>query len=331
MTMDHPQKLPPARVDALAERLQGSLQRRRPRTWLFVIAAVVIAAGGLGLLAWWLRLQPPAPRLEVIAFDDIAAPNETPHVTAQLVFPDAGDYSPSLLQGREIIFFNAPGFKQPGQQQVQATVVTDEHGRAVVPLTLPDGARPNPIHARYIDAQAKSATNDLATLVRWETDRKILLVDVEEALGEAEPARWEAAFAAGIPVRPQAALALQEAQRKQYQIGYLTVSVTGPLGYRTVRGWVHAPRPDKERLPPGPVLGRRDYTTASDAEQARRARVNDLKTQFGNNITLVARTRAAAATATAAGIRVIILDPGVLMAGVLSVPGWAEVPPLLDP
>ena len=43
--MNEPTKIPADKLDALAERLQTSLKRRRPRTWLVVVVATVAAMG----------------------------------------------------------------------------------------------------------------------------------------------------------------------------------------------------------------------------------------------------------------------------------------------
>ncbi len=329
--MDQPSKLPPKQVNALAERLQTSLQRRRPRTWFIVASVLALALVGLSLLAWWLYDLPAPPRLEVVAFDALFAPTDTPEVSAQFAFPDQGEHSPIYLRNREVLFFNSRALAQPGQQEPQAFTVTDDNGRAVILWTPPDPARGDAVLARYIDARNKQGSADQARLVRWEHGSKILLVDVEETLAQIEPAEWLTRHVADIPVRPHAAQALQAAQRKQYHIAYLAVTATDPLAYRKLRGWVHAaPRPEKDRFPPGPVLGRRGFPSSIDTDEARRERVDELKRGFGDNITLVTRTARAAGASTAGGVRVIVLDPEVDLPGAIRVPGWAEVLPLLD-
>jgi hypothetical protein len=320
--MNEPHKLPPDKVDALAQRLQGSLKRRRPRTWLIVMGAMVLAIAGLSLLAWWLHNRTAPPRLEIIVFDTLAAPDEAPHVAAQLVFPDQGDYSPSLLADREVLFFSVPAPLPVQEPEARAT--TDAHGRAVVDWSPLPPDKPATVQARYIDAPNKQGSNDQASMVAWEPGSKILVVDVEETLALIEPAQWLGTHPASITTRPDAAAALQEAQRKRYRIAYLAAFARSPAIYPRVRAWVHATRAEKDRFPPGPVLGRQEHATEMDADRARRERVSDLKARFGNNITFVTRT------ASVPGVRVIALDPRAGQPGVIRVPGWAEVIPLLD-
>src|SRR5436190_3908175 len=102
--MDETSKLPAEKVDALAGRLQTSLQRRRPSPWPLVLTALA-AVAALALLAWWLYAPSNVPRLEVVACDAIAAPNESPRLAVQLALPDGGDYPASALRGHELLFF----------------------------------------------------------------------------------------------------------------------------------------------------------------------------------------------------------------------------------
>jgi hypothetical protein len=326
--MDKP-KIPPAKVDAMAERLQTSLKRRRPRGWL-VIVGLIVAIGLILLLAWWFYAPVEMPRLEVVAFDAVVAPGETPRAAAQLAFPEEGKYDPSLLLGHEIVFLDPKAAMLTGAKGTPVKVGDDALGRAATDWTRPAPGQSALFAVRYADVRNKQTSDDQASLFAWERGGKLLLVDVEEALAQIEPAQWETAPFAAIAARPQAAQALQEAVRKQHQVGYLALTPTTALAYRKVRGWVHTPRPEAERFPAGPVLGRPEYPSTGGTDLTRNAQLGDLKQRFGDHITLVVRTANAATAGTAHGLRVIVLDPAVELPGVRSVAGWTEVIPQLE-
>jgi hypothetical protein len=327
--MQQPKKIPTAKVEALADRLQTSLKRRRPRTWLVVVTAAVAALVLLVLLAWLLHNPTESPRLEVVALDAVVAQDDTPRLTAQLAFPDAGDYSPSLLRGRSCVFLDARAALIPGQQVAQRTATSDASGRAVAEWSRPAPDGPETITVRYVDARYKQGSDDQASLFLWPRDSKILLVDLE-TMAQIEPDQWETAPPADIPLAPRAGEALQDAERKQYRVGYLALAPYRALTYRKVRGWVHAPR-EKERLPRGPVLGRTEYPGTLGTDEVRREQLKDLQTRFGGSITVIAKSPAAAQSGRTLGLRAIVLGPNPGAAGTLSAPGWAEVIPLLNP
>src|SRR4051812_45604961 len=111
--MDEAPKITPEQADALARRLQGSLQQRRPRKWR--IAALVI--GGMlvlvGLLVWFFYDPSEPVRLEVIAFDTVVSADETPRVRAQLAFPDDVERPVSVLGNRKCVFLDADSLRLP--------------------------------------------------------------------------------------------------------------------------------------------------------------------------------------------------------------------------
>jgi hypothetical protein len=329
--MDEPKKLPPDKVAALAERLQGSLKRRRPRAWLFVVTAVVVALGVLGLLTWWLTDSSEPVRLEIVAFDLVVAPADVPRVAAQLAFPEKGEYSPSLLRGRDVVFLDARSVLLPGQQGTQERTTSDADGRASVAWPRPAGAQVERIVVRYIDARHKQGSTDQANLVPWDGGGKILLVDAEETLAQLAPARWEATHPAEIKPQNGAAVALQDAELKKHRIAYLTTTSNSPLAYRKVRGWVHAPRAVKERFPAGPVLGRLNYAKDTDVDQARSAMLEDLKARFGEPMTLVANRAPAADAARRLGIAVVTIAAPAPIQGAVNLRNWGELPAHLAP
>jgi hypothetical protein len=318
--MNEPTKIPPDKVDALAERLQTSLKRGRPRTWLVVVAATCVAIGLLALLAWWLYKPTQAPRLEVIALDAVAAVEKQSRVAALLALPDRGEYPASVLRDHECVF-------EIGGKQVKAQ--SDAKGRAAIDWGPIDKPAVEAIAVRYVDVRNKQGSADQAKLFAWPAGSKVLVVDVVETLAQIEPERWASTHGADIPPRPDAARVLQQAERNNWRVAYLAVT-DGALDYRKVRGWIGAPRPAADRFPAGPVLGNRDFDVENGADKVRQDRVKDLVDQFGGDVTLVTRSQDAASAGKSAGARVIVLDPAIKMPGVRSVPGWSDVIPLLD-
>lgn len=323
--MDETHKIPPEQADAFARRLRGSLQQRRPHTWWFVAATIAIALAGLGALAWWLHTPTDPVRLEVIAFDAVAAPDETPRLRAQLAFPDDDEHSPALLGGRDVVFLDASAkaLLLPGQQGLQKSVTSDAHGRAVVEWEGPK-SNVDAIAVRYVDARFKQGSPDHASLFRWERGGNILLVDVQETLAQLEPDRWETTPPDKIAARPHAIAALQDAERRHYQIGYVALAPRRALTYRLVRGWVHALKSDKERFPPGPVFGRSAETSPAKAA-ARRALVEGLSANFGGTIVYIVSAAGAAELGGAPGVRVIMLGEGEPVAGVERAADWSQI------
>jgi hypothetical protein len=329
--MDEANKLPADKVDALAERLQGSLKRRRPRTWLIVLSVTVLALVVLGLSAWWFSDRSEPVRLEIVVFDQVVAPDESPRVAAQLAFPDKGDYSPALLRGRDMVFLDARSVLLPGQQGTHLRTTSDADGRASVEWPRLAGGQPERVVARYIDTRYKQGSTDQANLTPLERDSRILLVDVEETLAQLDPAQWENTHAADIKPQPGAATALREAEKKKYRIAYLTVHAGNPLAYRKVRGWMHAPRPDKERFPSGPVLGRPGDAATTDVDPTRWAVLQDLKNRFGEHITMITNNVAGAAAGRKIGIRVVTIFCPAPAPNATNLRTWDELPGRLEP
>jgi hypothetical protein len=324
--MDDTPKIPAEQADALARRLQTSLKRRRPRVWI-VVLVVLVAVAGLGLLAWSLYNPTALPRLEVIAFDAVAAPDETAQVRAQLAFPDNGEYAASVLASRDLVFLDASATILPGQQGLQKPAVSDAKGAARVEWPRPAAGNAS-IAVRYVDARFKQGSRDDATLFAWERGGKILLVDIDEALTDAEPA-WETTPLDKISPRPHAAKALHDAAAKQWQIGYLAMTPARALTYRLARGWVRALRAEKERFPAGPVFGQLVYPP--DADQGRATLLGDLKARFGDHITLIANRPETISAGRAAGVRVITVGAEAPEPGVANLTSWTELAGNLNP
>lgn len=313
----------------MATQLKGSLRRRRPRPWLIVVSAMILAIALLGLLAWWLCDRSEPRRLEVVVFDTLAASDETARVAAQLAYPEPGDFSTSLLARRDLVFLDVKAALMAGQQGHEVKTTSDAEGRATVDWPVPAAGKSETIIVRYVDARNKQGSTDQATLFAWEKESKILLVDLDETLYTKPAAPGNANHPDKMLPPPQAAEALQQAERRGYRIAYLAVSAANALEYRLARGWVTAQRAAKDGVPFGPVLGRRDYLLATDADQARRDRLSDLKLRLGSNITFVTRTAFAATAATSIQVRAIVIEPGENVPGATRVRGWAEVIPLL--
>ena len=307
--MNEPTKIPPDKVDALAERLQTSLKRGRPRTWLVVVAATCVAIGLLALLAWWLYKPTQAPRLEVIALDAVAAVEKQSRVAALLALPDRGEYPASVLRDHECVF-------EIGGKQVKAQ--SDAKGRAAIDWGPIDKPAVEAIAVRYVDVRNKQGSADQAKLFAWPAGSKVLVVDVVETLAQIDAEQWPTMHGADIHPRPDAARALQQAEKHDYRVVYLAVTESA-LEYRKARGWIGAPRPAADRFPTGPTLASQEF-----------AGVKDFVDRFGNAVTLVVRSQEAASAGKSAGARVIVLDPAIKMPGVRSVPGWSDVIPLLD-
>ncbi len=325
--MDQPQKLPPRQVEALAQRLQTSLRRRRPRTWHVVVGVLAVVLVLLGLLVWWAYPPPDLPRLEVVAFDQAAAPGESPPVVAALAFPDEREAAPSQLRGLSLTFLDAGAVFAPGAGATQ-TVTTDAHGRAAVAWPRPPDGQVTQVAVRYVDARRRQGSADQANLFGWKRGR-VLLVSVEDALAAVAPERWDTTHPANIAPRPGAGAALRAAHSRGYQIGYLPRVPARPLDYRKARGWVQAQQATQEAFPAGPMFA--PPGDPAENEQALAALLQDVKRRFGEDLTVVVNHPAAVAAARAAELRVFSVAAAEPPAGATHVPEWAELNGRLNP
>jgi hypothetical protein len=324
MAMNQRPKVPADKVDALAQDLQGNLKRGRPQRWRLTLTALA-GMGLLALLAWWLYNPALPPPLAVVAFDTVVRPDETPSVVAQVAFAREGEHAPALLQGRELLFFYDHKLMQPGRgpAEPEAVTVSDPDGRGTVTWPAVPQGHGERVAVRLLESGPRQQTLDRALVVPWDPQRPILLVDVEDALCNADESALESMSAADVKVQPQAFKALKAAAQKDYQIGYVSVSASNPLAYFRVRGWLQLNQ--LIGLPPGPALGRRVYSAAQDPNQARRDLLQDLKARFGDKVTLIARSPGVVDAARIAGVRVAVLGRKELGQGVVGLDGWADL------
>ena len=169
------------RADALAKQLKQSLAQRRPRPWLPVLAVLAVCSLILAGLVWWLYPRAQPASLEIIAFDGVFTPDETPIARAQLFAPP-NEQGTRSLSGHKIVFSSLPIVRPGGEKPRDKTETSDPQGQAAVDWPEPN-AELIEFTARYVGTEARPKNvNDGGRLFVWPKNAPLLIVDADETL-----------------------------------------------------------------------------------------------------------------------------------------------------
>lgn len=288
MANDKPAK--PA-ADALAKELKSSLAKERPRTWKPVLAIVVLCSVTLALLTWWLMPRARPPVLQVVAFDGVFTPDETPMARGQF-FTGVGDDSAPRLSGRKMAFDD-----QNNRNIIQ---LSDANGQAAADWSGDD----EPVMAffvRFVDPERRQGSaKEAGRLFVWPKDSRLLFVDADETLTD--------------PAGDASATTLKQADDDGWRIVYLALAADRAHEFRQARSRID----NLVKLPKGPIVGRNRYPATDSLEAARREAVQALKGKFKGPGTAIVQNADTAAACKAMGLRVIRI-------GDAATPTWAEV------
>jgi hypothetical protein len=312
---------PKPNADALAQRLQESLRRRRFRPWrigaLVFVAALLAAAA----LAWSLFHERPVLALQVVALASVVAAGEPAQARAVLVTAEAPD-APVPGAGHDMIFLPpAP----PGATPVPEKTVTDREGYAAMRWPLPAAAREVSFLARHVDVRRRRGSTDSGHIYVWPRASVLLLLDVEEVLADV-PAAWgRDPFAVALPLRPGAAEALHTL-RDEIHIVYLCPASASWLRFLRLRSGVEALFESQLPLPRGPVFGRLDFARADSADGVRRAAVAELRRHFDAPPLAVVNQTASLTLYQELGVRTLWLGPAPPAAPLAPAATWRDFP-----
>jgi hypothetical protein len=319
----------PKKPDPLVLLARASAGKRRQRSRAGILIALALVVGVLAVLAWlsWPRAEPPP--LLVIASDQLAPAGHSVTLRAW-VRPEDPKMDDADLEGIDLYFadtlLEGVGGKAPGG--LREKVATGADGRATVRWRPPAGQQPHFVFVRYPGDRQRGRAVDQARVYTWPADSRLLIVEVRSTLMDAAEARR---LSRGKILNPRpvagAAAALSRVRGKRYQIVYLAVAPDRPEEYRKLRGWLQERTATGQGvLPEGPVLGRDDYGSDSDAAAARRGILRDLKQQFKGKMVAVAGRQEDVEGFRAAGMPTFLVGGAAApAAGVKRVKSWAEL------
>jgi hypothetical protein len=188
--------------------------------------------------------------------------------------------------------------------------------------TIPADRKVQLFVARYEPANRQAMAEDAGWIYCVPANTSLLIVDVEHSVAEAKLSDWGAKDNSEIAAKPGAAAALaQLAGQTKLQPVYLACAVPGSRQYRQVRDWVHS-----TKLPPGPVLGRAQYSASSPEKDQLRQRLHDLKKKYGGKMIGVTAHLETAQLFKEEGLQTYFLD-GTEQAppGVIAVGDWSAI------
>jgi hypothetical protein len=293
----------PSRAEEMARQLRAAV-RGRSRRWrkgrrITLLIGVVLLAG---LLAWWFwpRVQPA--RVHVIAFDQLAVPDQetTMRIATEPVDPRAEFW------GEQEVFAQELKPLQAAKESLNiVTVRTDHMGLGTFTRTF----SATPLYAlmvvRYEDKRSQPPwhASSQGRVFVWPARTPLLVVELTPEVKSAE--RWEAMTAA-----------LEQARALGWKVAYLAAEPDRPLKYQEWRNWALGQLGED-----APVLGRLKYYDGSSAQQARAEVLAALKQQFQGRLVHVE------ATAKALNVQVIGADNAGAPAPIKS---WQDLLPVLQ-
>lgn len=323
-----PKKEPAKPKDDMQQKLQESLRKRRPRILpvLLIVSGLVI--GILGLLVFLLYPRPELPRLQVVAFDQLAAVGGEVQLHGRLEMP-SGETRNTSLANLEMIFEDGGLRNIAGQKLERVTVRTKSDGSASCPWRFPEGFLQGEFVARRIGTTTSPGTHDRGRVVLLPKESRLVLVHVDRTLAAVPDDAWEERNILDIPAAPGAAETLAALERSKYRVIYLAMNAEKPSLYQKMRGWVkNQGSAGPKRFPMGPVLSR--LASGKQGVDSRQQTAAVLKEQFTGAHLAIVGTVSAARELHAAGYLVYYLgQKGDAPAGVEQARDWAELSGLI--
>ena len=251
--MDDTPNNPPLDREEMARLLKATIRKRRSPYLRTLTISLILILGVLILFAWLFWPRPALPRLNLLAFDQVARPGETVQMEGWLTPQDARLVAPDLSE-LDVSFEPLAARARPGAaaQEIKARSTTS--GRVVASVPARDGEETIEFTVSHVASRPRYRTEDRARLFVWKPQTRVLVVEVA-ALAEAGPEAWQGNRIANIAVRKSAGEALKAARTKDYQIIYLATGASTPMAYRLMRAWVESKSQEGGLFPEGPVLG----------------------------------------------------------------------------
>jgi hypothetical protein len=238
---------PKKRAEAIRLLARSELADRRRRTpvrTVVLVCALVLLAAAVG---WWLWPRPALPPLIVVAFDQVALPQENVRLCAR-VGPVDGQSTTANLAGCELYF-------QEVATDLLTKLQTNHAGQASTESRFPARDQAFELIVRYPgEDRRRRGSQASARIFVWPRSTRLLLVDADHALAEGDEENLWAVNNLDLRPRPGAAAALQSAQLR-YHVVYVSAGADRPARYAKLRAWLERGwAPAQEQFPPGPVL-----------------------------------------------------------------------------
>lgn len=289
MSNDQP---PKPNADALAKNLKASLAERRPRPWKPVLVVIVLASLTLVGLWFWLKPRPRTEPWQVLAFDSLVTPDETPRARAQL-FVTTADGAVPRPSGQTIVLF-----EQMNADPRRLSVKSDANGVASADWPIQGGSIAE-FYGQHLDDDRRQVSLAVRGLLFvWPKNAPLLIVDADEEFDA------------------QALSTLSKAGEEGWHVVYLATAATTAPDFARAIAW----RDDNPKLPRGPMLGQDFYPSDKPQESTRRDTLKSLKDRF--NGPMLALVNSADAAQTCKEVGVPALRIGAAPEGV----PWTDVP-----
>lgn len=305
--------------DELTRQLRAAVRKKRRLITLPGLLLLMVLFGlPTSFFLWWFWPSPPPPRLGVIAFDQLALPDETVPLTAEL-WPEGGNWNRTSPRGWDLDFHPPGGPK--GKTKSAA------NGLGVVPITTPGQEGIIRLEVRLAATRNQRGAVDEAKIYSLPAETSLLIVDVHDTLTSADKDDWRKKNLVDIPPVLDAVATLSQVKSR---VVYLATIPESPLERRKVRSWVadHLGT-QKPGLPPGPVLSLSRSGEKKDGEAARKEILGELAGRFKGPITAILGSVDAANLAKSLGMRAIYFGIGTAPQGVASARSWEEIKLLL--
>jgi hypothetical protein len=317
MKQGDPKKLDPRTVLAMSQARPTS--RRRSAPTLIALAIVVIGLVLIGYFAW----PSDPPRVAVAAYDAVARPADTIDLHGRVEQED-GEKS-DRLGGLEVRF-------EVAAARYGEDATTEKGGAAKSAWHVPQKAGP-PIEFSVIRQHKgeKRVARDSGRVFLWPKDAKLLVVDADHVLIDADDETLRTAKPTELKPRDGAPLALG-ALAVPYKIVYLTANMDQPLAYKKLRAWLRQPAHPKLALPDGPLLGPFEPVGEADRDLFTVGQIEALKTAFPGPAVAIAGRPVEAKMFLDAGWRTILIGKASdAPKGAAIADSWSDVPKLLMP
>jgi hypothetical protein len=303
------------KVDAILLLAKASFTGRRRPSLITLLVCLAVLVLLIGVLTWRLWPQPSLPQLILVAFDQLALPDEEVAVTAALE-PTRSSESQRNLSGCPLYFQDLATGERLGK------VKTDAFGAASVMKAFPRAPATTEIMVRYPgEPDRQKGDESKATVFVWPPDTSVLIVDVLKTVADADYAAFHSNQNLDIRPRAGAAAALRSVPTK-YRVMYLGRG-TLPSDYRKVKAWLEQSAGSREHFPAAPVLRVADDELVSDTHL--RNVVSNLKSRFTVTATAITGSEATARVFQQLGLKTYVLEETRnAPEGVIQVKSWKE-------
>jgi hypothetical protein len=324
-----PESTPPRSKEELQRLLRQSLKAKRPRSFRLAFTGILIVLAVLALLAWRFGPAGEAPRIAVVAFDDVDVAGRAATLTGVLAAPVG---SGAVVADKAMVFAVGQDAQAPGLQSKEVPAKTDVAGRALCPWTfLPETTQAEFV-LRLSTDKFRPGMEDRGQIVLLPSAARLCLVQIEGTLTSSNAEDWRSGNIRDILPKPGTAEALEEVRTRGYEVVYLALAADEPTLYQKMRAWVQH-QSIAGSLPAGAVLSRFTLPPADRDKKPWQQTAERLGSRFASPAAgeqlkhlAMAGTIDAARQFHAARLRTLYLGSGDdLPAGIERLPGWDEV------